>query len=391
MKITKKSVLISLIILGILAILSSLYVQYAKPYLAEKKLEKMDAVRIHNLDTLDSLIKSAVSASSTSYIGASSTIYISIPSDDQTCSNLDLPFVPDGWSYHCVSTSTLRNTDGTGWLPINLSTEFTQLPVDPVNNTRELNYFRYIASSTDEYSLSCALESKKMLALKALRDTGVDNTLYELGSNLKLEATAQGLIGYYLLNETKTDLMDLSGNNNDGFMSNPILKKEGCILENCLQLKNTGQVITFKKNTLSSKKITIMIWVNLEKVDRDAYELIWNPSGAFSLYAYNSRQKLSSLSAATINGNQRLTDLDTLTYNEWHQLGFVFSEGLLANITDGNKHQEIDLGTDSLQINNNMLIINNRDLYKGYLNEFRIYNRDLSPIEIKKSYTALQK
>ena len=216
----KEKVLKTLIVLGIIAIVTSLYVQYGKPYLGELALERQDQIRIKDLDTLNKVLSSLVSTSSTQFIGEKNTIYISIPSDIPSCTNLNLPSTPDGWAYHCSATSTLTRTDGSGWLPVSLvssTSTITNLPIDPINNANTLNYYSYVASSKNKYAITSVLDSNKYLKERAQNDDGVDDIRYEVGSNQKIWADAQGLIGYWPITEGTGDVvLDKSDNSDDG-------------------------------------------------------------------------------------------------------------------------------------------------------------------------------
>jgi hypothetical protein len=112
----KNTILAVLITLGIVAVGISAYIKYAMPYLQEITLEKVDGERIQDLDTLnESLKEMEISV-------ATSTVYVSLPSDDSACKTIsDLPSLPDGWTYHCASETDYKNSNGTGWIPLNLS------------------------------------------------------------------------------------------------------------------------------------------------------------------------------------------------------------------------------------------------------------------------------
>ncbi|MBP6931554.1 MAG: hypothetical protein KBB62_02420, partial [Candidatus Pacebacteria bacterium] len=179
----KETALKTLIILGIIAICVSLYIQYGKPYIKELSLEKQDQVRIKDLDTLDGIIKEIASSSATQTMGKENIIYISIPSDDPNCSNLELPSTPDSWSYHCSNLSDYKKTDGSGWIPINFKGKISQLPVDSINNLKTLNYYSYVTNSTNEHVLTSGLSSTKHLIEKAQTDKGIDDIRYETRVN----------------------------------------------------------------------------------------------------------------------------------------------------------------------------------------------------------------
>ena len=164
---TKNKILKILIFIGIITICASLYIQYGQPYLKELSLQKLDQQRIKDLDSLNSILKDISSGPNAQFIGKNKVIYISLPSDDSTCSNLDLPSVPDGWAYHCSKQADYQKTTGTGWIPINVSGKINQLSLDPINNGGMLNYYVYVTGD-GEYVITGVLNSKKYLCLQAI-------------------------------------------------------------------------------------------------------------------------------------------------------------------------------------------------------------------------------
>lgn len=200
---TKENILKWLIVIGIIAILASLCVQYVKPYLSELSFEKQDQSRIKDIDTLNGIIKGIISTSKNQSIGKINIIYVSLPSDDPTCANLDLPSTPDGWTYHCSNQTDYQKVDGTGWIPINVSGKINQLPIDPVNSGATLNYYAYVTNSTNGYVITGVLNSNKYSKEKARNDGGIDDIRYETGTALNLWGDAEGLIGYWLDNSKR--------------------------------------------------------------------------------------------------------------------------------------------------------------------------------------------
>ncbi len=126
--------------------------------------------------------------------------YISIPDPTATsttlgnqCNGLGLPSLPSGWTYHCSASSTYKNVDGTGWVPVNFSAitygnPLGILPVDPVNTTSSGNYYSYIPGGS--WGINTSMESKnyKLGGTNGVvsKDGGQNDELYEVGSNLTL-------------------------------------------------------------------------------------------------------------------------------------------------------------------------------------------------------------
>jgi len=186
-----------LIVIGILAILATVTVLIINP--ADYLKRARDAQRLNDLTALTSAINLAetfVSLSGETFAfdnqnnatckggTGADTVYISVPSDGGE----SLPSAPSGWVFAWVPNTTLRNIDGSGWLPINLpvayatqqSSPISKLPVDPVNTFASGNYYTYACGS---YEITALFESQKFLA-KALVDGGDEDGIFEVGKKL---------------------------------------------------------------------------------------------------------------------------------------------------------------------------------------------------------------
>jgi len=134
-----------LIVIGIIAILSTIAILVLNPL--ELIKQARDSQRMADLTTLNKTLAVYQSSGQTS-LGTANTVYVSIPSNQANCSDLGLPTLPGGYSYVCVTSSTLQKTDGTGWIPLIFSavsygTPLEKLPVDPINSTTTKNYYTY--------------------------------------------------------------------------------------------------------------------------------------------------------------------------------------------------------------------------------------------------------
>ncbi|MCL5733372.1 MAG: hypothetical protein M1334_01755, partial [Patescibacteria group bacterium] len=109
---------------------------------SELMAQGRDSSRLSDMASLNSAINIYLTDSGgTGYLGTSSVVYVSLPDTaSSTCGDLGLPPLPSGYSYNCVSTTSLVKTDGTGWLPVKLAstssgTPLGSLPKDPTNTT----------------------------------------------------------------------------------------------------------------------------------------------------------------------------------------------------------------------------------------------------------------
>ncbi len=196
----KETFLKILIAIGVVAIIVSAYIRFAAPYLHELSLQKLDVQRISALDSLNTSLQDAFKTNPKASFGKANTIYISLPSNDPICADLNLPSVPDGWAYHCVATPNLQNVDGTGWLPVNISSA-PALPIDPINNPDTLNYYAFVVSKDTRYLLATTIDSKKHLIENMNAKTSNDPFLYEIGTDTSLISSIKQRIGYWPMND----------------------------------------------------------------------------------------------------------------------------------------------------------------------------------------------
>ncbi len=187
-----------LIVVAILAVLSVIIILVLNP--AELLKQARDANRLTELAAIDKALQIFGVEVSGGFMGTSSVLYVSVPDSSATttagtnCSSLGMPSLPSGWAYHCSASSTYRNVNGLGWIPVNLTqipskSPLGTLPVDPVNATSSGNYYTYVAGGS--WELNTRLESTKYGyneegTGKATLDGGNNDYLYEVGTNLSL-------------------------------------------------------------------------------------------------------------------------------------------------------------------------------------------------------------
>ncbi len=150
-----------LIVVGIVVALSVTTILVINP--AEISKNSRDSVRLDELKTINAALNLYV-VSGYSAFGDPNRVYVSLPSSETNCSDLDLPALPVGWEYICKPTSTFRNINGDGWIPVNFSllsggSPLSALPVDPINTSSSGNYYTYITGGS--WELGAVLESEK--------------------------------------------------------------------------------------------------------------------------------------------------------------------------------------------------------------------------------------
>lgn len=138
-----------LIVIAVIAVLATVVILLINP--AELLRQSRDAGRLHDLSTLNTSFGIYAEDVGSPY-GSASTTYVSIPDSAATsslgdqCQGVGLPSLPSGWSYHCAASSTYRNVDGTGWIPLNFKSisagsPLGSLPVDPLNQSSTGLYY----------------------------------------------------------------------------------------------------------------------------------------------------------------------------------------------------------------------------------------------------------
>ena len=222
-----------LVVVGIIAILMVTVVITMNP--GQLLAQSRDSNRLSDITSIDTSLRLA-SVDSISY-GSVNTVYVSIPDNTATstagdqCQGIGLPSLPATYSYHCAASSTYRMTNGTGWLPVNMTqisqgTPLSQLPIDPINTSSSRNYYTYTTNG-QQFEVTMYPESQKYRTGGTgdiiSNDGGSLASVYERGTKMGLEPLDYGdtsLVGYWTFDEgTNSIAYDYSGNNATGSWS----------------------------------------------------------------------------------------------------------------------------------------------------------------------------
>ncbi len=172
-----------LIVIAILAILMVTVIITLNP--SELLKQSRDTNRLSDMNTLDNALR--IASLDSLPMGSSSIVYVSLPDPQATssagtnCQGLNLPALLPSYTYHCPASSTYRNTNGQGWLPINFTqvsqgSPLPQLPIDPMNISSSQRYYSYITNGT-QYTLTANPESNKFLTSSSTFFTGTSASL----------------------------------------------------------------------------------------------------------------------------------------------------------------------------------------------------------------------
>ena len=402
MKITNKNnksftLIELLVVLALVAILSVVVVMTLNP--AELIKQARDSNRLSDLSTINTALNLFSADVTNGFMGTSSIVYVSIPSATSTCSNLGLPILPPGYTYNCVTAASTRNTDGTGWIPVNFqrissNSPISQLPVDP-QNTTSTKYYTYVTGGS--WQLATQLESTKYQAT-AYSSGGADPSTYTVGNNLSLAPFVSGLVGWWKFDEMiGTTSTDSSGWRNDGTLFNSPTWSSGKI-NGALSFNNSNTYVLLSTSTqFFVKAKTLAFWANPTGVK--TYNMIFAcPSANYYMTFAGSGDMFTSY----INGNASQIAVATasgiVTTGSWNYYSFVFDVSEPTVTIKAYKNGQV-VGTQNRTDGYSSNIgapfylgafTASNNVFNGLLDDIRFYNRALSSAEISALYNGLR-
>jgi type II secretory pathway pseudopilin PulG len=387
---TKSFTLVELlIVVGLIAVLSVAIILAINP--AELIKQARDSQRLSDLTNLSKAISLyEADTGGQGFMGTSSVVYISIPDTTSTCANLGLPQLPPSWSYRCVSSSTLQNIDGTGWIPINFNNlsfgkTLPKLPIDPINTTSSGNYYTYVSGGS--FKLSSRLESQKYTLAYIAQDGGSNPALYEIGTNLSLAPFIGGLVGYWSFDEASgTIAYDYSGYNNNGTLYNGPVWTTGKV-GSALSFDGVDDYMqTSNSIDLSNKSFTAIAWVYRISSQGDQGIISQNAGGNNKYLHCNirSQKPYFGFYYNDLSGNT------TVQTNIWYMIAFVYDyEKNIRRIYLNNVIDAQDNPSSAYQGSSLIKVgVYASSYLNGFIDEVRIYNRALTNQEIKAIYEA---
>ena len=405
-----------LIVIGILAILVAAVVVVLNP--AQLLAQARDSKRQQDLSALNQALNTVYALDQTISFGASSTVYTSLPDSSSTCGSWGLPSLPSGWSYHCSPTSTLQNTNGTGWIPVNFQSNgvvnLSSLPTDPINTSSTGLYYTYVTGGSFELSALMEATKDKGISSAAGLDGGRSWNSYEVGSNLTLtpiqlldgHSQDPSLVGWWPLDEgTGTTAYDQSGNDNNGTWSGTAAGINGTFYatstsgyvgyfngsNNFVSIPTIG---TFSKSGL----LTIGAWINTSATDSGRHDIcdISGNTGQFIPKIMQTSHVWYAQAGSAGVGGDSTADTAQLSALQWSFVVGVFGNNAETLYVNGIKKSS-GAYSYSLSASSNAMgwtigkyIENNVSYYYAYgtIKDVRVYNRALSASEIFALYNA---
>jgi prepilin-type N-terminal cleavage/methylation domain-containing protein len=402
-----------LIVIGILAILATTVVMVINP--AEMVKQSRDGNRMAELQSINKALLVYQSFGGSSSMGTSNIIYISLPDSDSQCGSYygTLSATSTGWNYHCSPEVDYRKTDGTGWLPVDLTSVesssgalFASLPIDPNNTATSQHYYTYIPGS---WALSTVMESTKYLASNATSDGGQSSTRFEVGNDLSLNSVVSGslacghnaetedLVNYWKFDDgTGSTTVDYYGSN-DGTLFDNTTWTTGKV-ENGLSFDNAGDYVKVPLSDLQSNKGTIAFWMKpnwatSEQTGSDYHYLFeeryLSGGDVFSIY-----QRMESAGFKVYSSDLNITLVDYTAYEAdvWRFIVVTWdaTSGQFKLFVNGELEDSSDALTTGLGDIDPYGYIGSRYFASGYfdglIDEFAIYNEALTPTEITTFY-----
>jgi prepilin-type N-terminal cleavage/methylation domain-containing protein len=397
-----------LVVIAIIAILAVVVVLTLNP--AELLRQSRDSNRLSDMATISEAL-GVYTEDVGGSLGVSTTIYISTSDTSATstagdqCQGLGLSSAPTGFAYHCAASTTNRNVDGTGWVPVNFKSissgaPIGNLPVDPINQTSSNLFYTYTSSST-QYEIAGIVESQKYRT-QLLTNPIIPNypEVAAQGNSPSIAGlwSSSGLLAYWPLNQSSgNSASDSSGNGYAGtLVSSPswVAGKFG----NALQF-NGGNYVTTSVTWPNSGSISAWIdptgygdWdipIGWKYAPSTGGYIVLDNSGSgnpgFWRFAFNpSGGSEVDVTSTAIVQNQWSNVIAT-----WSASGTTYSLALYLNGklqnngswtgTPSGSIGPLSLGTGGQSENND---------WPGILDDVRIYNRALSGEEAQALYYA---
>jgi prepilin-type N-terminal cleavage/methylation domain-containing protein len=388
-----------LVVIAIIAILAVVVVLTLNP--AEMLRQARDANRLSDLATINSalnLYTTDQSGSSGFSLGNASSVYLSLPDASSTCNNLGLATTsPSGISYACAVSTSSRNINNLGWIPVNLSllssgSPLGSLPIDPTNQSSSGLYYTYYTNG-QQFEVTSLFESQKNKIQYGQKPI-VQNLpeLNAVGSSLSINPlfNPTGLVGYWPMDEGVGNLtQDLSGTSNgvwygaasgtSGYYS------AGKVGPYAGVFSGVNTVMYTLNTPAVGGSYTVSMWINpsaaqgatlsTSRSDIAAYRFLYNATGCLNV-AYGGATQTTNCASSIGQWYYVTATYDGTTSKIYMNGSLVASAGPIS----------LSGGTLGTNIGGNTPA--GGQSFNGLIDDARIYNRPLSAAEVQALYNA---
>ena len=225
--------------------------------------------------------------------------------------------------------------------------------------------------------------------------------LYRIGLGSTADRTKpinsldRGLVGCWTFDGDYTKAPDCSGNNNTGTLINGPTRVQGKIGQG-LSFDGVNDCVSIAdSNSLNvTGSITTSAWIKVASNDSGFHEIVRKENATPWFLLLNSGNKIAlSTTGAPIEYN------DGFSYtadNQWHQVTGTFDGTTIRMYKDGVFQTSyaggaLQSGTDVAGIGGLPSVgCTNGQFFNGSIDDVRIYNRTLSPAEVKRMYDTTQ-
>jgi len=386
-----------LIVIAILAVLAAAVVIVLNP--AELLAQARDSQRVSDLKNIKKSIDLFVVDNPTVSLGTAQRVYISLPDTASNCPNLTatLPSLPSGWQYVCVTTANLRNTNGTGWIPVNFGNVFggspiPYLPIDPSNDLASGRYYTYVMGGS--YELTALMEAVKESA--SVSDGGSLPGVFQVGTHIDLTPPTRdrGLVGYWTFDEgSGSSIVDRSGKGNNGtwsgtgshYVAGKVGQYSG-IFNGTDDTINCGTGSTIDINN----SLTTAFWIKGTSPNGNYGPITYKYASSRGWQIQiggtgpNIYMRIDTSAGTNQTGGSLIVFDDT-----WHHAAYVIDNGQVRAYLDGVQTNSFTYNSGTgLSSPSAALAIAKYNLFTGYMDDVRHYDRALSADEVKAIYNA---
>jgi len=384
--------------------------------------ESRDSRRASDLEVINKALSIYDSTVSGGVNGApglvNTTIYISLPDTGggSACGEYTLlpPTPPPYTAYLCAAEANHTKIDSNGWIPINFTTistgaPFAKLPTDPIQNNDPSYYYTFTKGSS--WKLTALFEAKDHEI--AINDGGTMPGVLEIGTDISLGPNTrdQGLVGYWKFDgDIGTTALDSSGKGNTGTLIGGNFHSSDCkiSLGLCISLDGSSNYITIPDSSSLNLggDLTILVWIKPNGLPTNSGQrsnLVSKGYYAdfqlgYILEKTQMGQENDPRSIHFFHGDgsnfQGLVILaNSISNLDWQQIGVIrdTSQKKLIGYRNAVQGLSTSYSQEPSAISTPTYIgarLAGSQLFKGAIDEVRIYNRALSQNEIQAIYNA---